>query len=105
MTEAKDMGRPAEPPTAGRMTGSVVMGSTPGSVLIPNGGRNAAVPANVGVPAGPKVVIFCLDWSASMMSRDTGTPLTRFDMCLKHVQRILIEQVSDNDLVGVVCFG
>jgi len=107
MTEAKDMGRPAEPPAAGRMTGSVVMGNfpQPGSVLIPTGSRTSPAPSNVAVPAGPKVVIFCLDWSASMMSRDTGTNLNRFELCSKHVQRILMEQVSENDLVGVVCFG
>jgi len=53
----------------------------------------------------PKVVVFCLDWSASMMSKDTGTPMSRFELCLARVQRIMREQVNDYDLVGVVAFG
>lgn len=57
------------------------------------------------LPSAPKVVIFCLDWSCSMLSRDTRTPLSRFETCVKCVQRILQDQVRDFDHVGVVCFG
>jgi len=53
----------------------------------------------------PKVVVFCLDWSASMKSRDTGTQQTRFEVCVASVKRILRHQVRENDLVGVVGFG
>merc|ERR1712139_572025 len=59
----------------------------------------------LGASGPPKVVIFCLDWSASMMSRDTGTPLSRFETCLSCVQTIMREQVRDCDLVGCVVFG
>lgn len=96
-TEARDMGRPSEPPLAGRAGTAAI----PGSVGMP-GSASVPLPGN---PSVPKTVFFCLDWSASMMSRDTRTPLSRFEMCVKHVQRILHEQVSDRDLVGVVCFG
>jgi Mg-chelatase subunit ChlD len=81
-TEAKDMGRPQEPPVA----------------------RVVAAPGQRGPPA-PKAVVFCLDWSASMMSRDTRTPHSRFELCQASVQKILQEQVHDADLVGVVGFG
>jgi hypothetical protein len=40
-----------------------------------------------------------------MMSRDTRTPLTRFEVCLASVKKIMHEQVRDDDMVGVVCFG
>lgn len=40
-----------------------------------------------------------------MMSRDTKTPHTRFELCQKSVLQILQNQVRDTDLVGVVCFG
>jgi len=87
-TEAKEMGRPAEPPA--------------GAVSRPVGGPGEAA---AGVSDVPRVVIFCLDWSASMMSRDTGGPMTRFEMCVKCVQQILQKQVRDQDYTGIVCFG
>jgi len=40
-----------------------------------------------------------------MMSRDTGTPLSRFETCVQCVQGILQQQVRDCDFVGVVVFG
>mmetsp|Transcript_102129 Transcript_102129/g.284513 ORF Transcript_102129/g.284513 Transcript_102129/m.284513 type:complete len:199 (-) Transcript_102129:151-747(-) len=40
-----------------------------------------------------------------MMSRDTGGPMTRFEMCVKCVQQILQKQVRDQDYTGIVCFG
>lgn len=40
-----------------------------------------------------------------MQSRDTRTPLSRFETCVACLQRILREQVRDCDLVGVVVFG
>jgi len=90
-TEARDLGRPAEPPMSTQ--------ANPGNRMIsPNEqGRSGGGP--------PKVVIFCLDWSCSMMSRDTRTPLTRFETCVACIQRILQDQVRDCDSVGVVCFG
>lgn len=57
------------------------------------------------ISGGAKVVIFCLDWSASMKSNDTRTALNRFQTCVQCILRILQDQVRDNDLVGVVCFG
>merc|ERR1719305_1063867 len=61
--------------------------------------------ADKGMVEVSKVVVFCLDWSASMMSQDTGTKFTRFGICVDRVQKILREQVRDQDLVGVVGFG
>jgi len=87
-TEAHDMGRPQQPPTP-RML--------PTAQGVPQ--------VTSMLPAAPKVVVFCLDWSASMMSRDTRTPLSRFEMCQQSVQRILSEQVRDCDFVSVVGFG
>jgi len=86
-TEATDMGRPAEPPAGTGKTGKLQ------SVL--NGKSSAP----------PRVVMFCLDWSASMMSRDTGTRLTRFETCVTCVQKILHEQLGNRDHVGIVGFG
>lgn len=40
-----------------------------------------------------------------MMSRDTGTPLTRFQTCVQSVVQILEAQVHAKDLVGIVGFG
>eukprot|EP00913_Durusdinium_trenchii_P029970 g28084.t1 len=54
-TEAKDLGRPEVPPV------------TTGSMLVPPG---SGAPTQV-LSGGAKVVIFCLDWSASMKSNDT----------------------------------
>jgi hypothetical protein len=54
----------------------------------------------------PRFVVFCLDWSASMMSQDTGKRgETRFGACVDRVQHILREQVRENDIVSVVGFG
>lgn len=88
-TEAKDLGRPEVPPV------------TTGSMLVPPG---SGAPTQV-LSGGAKVVIFCLDWSASMKSNDTRTSLNRFQTCVQCILRILKDQVRDNDLVGVVCFG
>mmetsp|Transcript_77595 Transcript_77595/g.225181 ORF Transcript_77595/g.225181 Transcript_77595/m.225181 type:complete len:1855 (+) Transcript_77595:102-5666(+) len=94
-TEAKEMGRPAEPPA-----GAV-------SVSRPINGAGGAPAEGGGAGASdvPRIVIFCLDWSASMMSRDTGGPMTRFELCVKSVQQLLQRQVRDQDYAGVVCFG
>jgi len=92
-TESRDMGRPAEPPAANPGNARSDMNQSPRRVFLPAG------------PTPPKVVIFCLDWSASMMSRDTRTPLTRFETCVACVRQILRSNVKDCDLVGVVCFG
>lgn len=81
-TEAKDLGPAEQPP--------------PRTIVQTRGGPVTAV---------PKVVIFCLDWSISMMSRDTGTPKTRFQVCMECVNRILKDQVRDSDVVGIVAFG
>lgn len=87
-SEAKDLGRPEVPPA------SSVMRQTSG----PPGATQV-------ISGGAKVVIFCLDWSASMKSNDTRTALNRFQTCVQCILRILQDQVRDNDLVGVVCFG
>jgi len=88
-TEATDLGRPADPPK-----GSTVMASRmPGTMEV------------VRRSTRPKVVMFCLDWSASMMSRDTGTGRNRFETCSSCIQSILQEQVRDCDFVGIVGFG
>lgn len=101
-TEAHDMGRPAEPPAV-MATSRLSMG---GSLQSPKAGfPQAEVQSPTVTVDVPKVVIFCLDWSASMMSRDTRTPMTRFELCVKSVRQLLQNQVRDSDLVGVVCFG
>jgi len=98
-TEARDLGRPAEPPVqsvnrqVSRVGGSILEAGLGGPV------------GTVQVSTAPKVVIFCLDWSASMMSRDTRTPLNRFETCVACVKKIMQDQVRDYDYVGVVCFG
>jgi len=86
LTEAKDLGRPEVPPV-----------STPSTM--PSSGAAQVL------SGGAKVVIFCLDWSASMKSNDTRTSLNRFQTCVQCILRILQDQVRDNDVVGVVCFG
>jgi len=58
-----------------------------------------------GAQRDPKVVVFCLDWSASMSSQDTGTRLTRFETCVQCMQQLLRGQVRDCDIVGMVGFG
>uniref|UniRef100_A0A7S2MPH4 VWFA domain-containing protein n=1 Tax=Zooxanthella nutricula TaxID=1333877 RepID=A0A7S2MPH4_9DINO len=95
-SEARDLGRPQEPPVAADApaAGPQRMVSAGGAAL-PRGQADAP----------PKVVIFCLDWSLSMLSQDTGTNLTRFGTCVACVRRILRDQVRDQDLVGVVGFG
>ena len=95
-TEAHNMGRPQEPPTP-RML-ATAQGVCPPEALVGAGVTSM-------LPTAPKVVVFCLDWSASMMSRDTRTPLSRFEMCQQSVQRILNDQVRDCDFVSVVGFG
>jgi Mg-chelatase subunit ChlD len=94
-TEATDMGRPQEPPA--QRVRNVQEQESPAKA--PSGG-----PPTV-VSNAAKAVVFCLDWSASMMSRDTRTPLSRFEMCVQNVQRILRDQVRDCDFVSVVGFG
>jgi len=89
VTEASDLGRPAEPP-AGDL-------STPRRVGVQCGSAPTA--------GGPKIVVFCLDCSTSMMSHDTGTHLSRFETCVACILQILQEQVLDCDFVGVVVFG
>lgn len=85
-TEARDCGRPEEP-----LVSTVVRGvSRSGQAHSPN---------------PPKVIVFCLDWSASMMSQDCGTRLSRFETCVACILRILREKVRDCDYVGVVGFG
>eukprot|EP00931_Biecheleriopsis_adriatica_P045170 TRINITY_DN25892_c0_g1_i2.p1 TRINITY_DN25892_c0_g1~~TRINITY_DN25892_c0_g1_i2.p1 ORF type:complete len:1704 (-),score=338.00 TRINITY_DN25892_c0_g1_i2:137-5248(-) len=84
-TEARDLGRPAEPI---------------GGLATPGSGRWSNL-----VASPPKVVVFCLDWSASMRSRDTGTPLSRFETCMERMRRILREQIRDRDVVSLVVFG
>jgi Mg-chelatase subunit ChlD len=51
--------------------------------------------------------MFCLDWSASMMSKDTGAmPLrSRFETCVSCITKILLERIRDCDSVGIVGFG
>lgn len=90
-SEARDLGRPEAPPAGG-------------SALLPVHVPGAAVNVVSG-GGGPKVVIFCLDWSASMKSNDTRTQYNRFQTCVQCILRILRDQVRDTDLVGVVCFG
>eukprot|EP00929_Paragymnodinium_shiwhaense_P059818 TRINITY_DN29929_c5_g1_i1.p1 TRINITY_DN29929_c5_g1~~TRINITY_DN29929_c5_g1_i1.p1 ORF type:complete len:1527 (-),score=324.40 TRINITY_DN29929_c5_g1_i1:107-4687(-) len=96
-TEACDMGRPAEPPagSGGAVNSRLSIAGTRQSICMSNG--NGQGPA--------KVVVFCLDWSASMKSNDTGTPLSRFETCIACILRILREQVRDADYVGVAAFG
>lgn len=84
-TEAADLGRPEAPANGYSQSLGV--------------GRSFAA------PVAPKVIIFCLDWSCSMKSRDTRGPLNRFETCVRAIQGILSEQVKDADLVGIVCFG
>lgn len=84
-TDATDLGRPAQPP-AGNSRSSLAAPFSRGS-------------------SSPKVVIFCLDWSASMMSRDTGNGQSRFETCVSCIQKILQEQLRDCDFVGIVGFG
>jgi len=109
-TEARDLGRPVEPPSSRNLTSpatqrlciSGTSGSAPGTASVVGTSTPKMAPAIVGIP---KVVVFCLDWSLSMLSQDTGTALSRFATCVACVQRILLDQVQDQDLVGVVGFG
>jgi len=120
-TEARDLGRPVEPSRSREPSGRLSLTSGTGaSVSIPSPHTPTAKrlvsvaitstpkmgPQDLLHPHGPpKVVMFCLDWSLSMMSQDTGTHLSRFATCQACVQRILTEQVIDHDLVGCVVFG
>lgn len=110
-TEARELGRPAEPPSSGGPGGSIeACAGPPRQISRPTGslalrGGNSAG-GGVGAADGPpKVVIFCLDWSLSMLSQDTGTNLNRFQTCVACIRRILRDQVRSQDLVGVVGFG
>eukprot|EP00929_Paragymnodinium_shiwhaense_P000642 TRINITY_DN10088_c0_g1_i3.p1 TRINITY_DN10088_c0_g1~~TRINITY_DN10088_c0_g1_i3.p1 ORF type:complete len:1644 (-),score=470.94 TRINITY_DN10088_c0_g1_i3:125-5056(-) len=85
-TESRDMGRPAD-------AGAIGATRTDGVERVSKNG------------GGPKVVMFCLDWSCSMKSRDTGTPMTRFETMMACFHRIMKEQILDQDLVGCVVFG
>jgi Mg-chelatase subunit ChlD len=117
-TKAKDMG-PSQKP-----------GKVPGQLDNSIGGRRAptelqsqGLAASMKVPLNthlgrlqergpgrsvevPRFVVFCLDWSASMKSQDTGVRgANRFDICIQRVLRILKDQVRENDIVSVVGFG
>jgi len=104
-TAARDLGRPAEPPSSGAdkqgqlAVRSRMQGSPQNAQLVHSS------PGHGPLDGPPKVVIFCLDWSLSMLSQDTGTNLTRFGTCVACIRRILNDQVRDCDLVGVVGFG
>jgi len=119
-TEARDLGRPVEPPAkTGAGSVDVVSARAPTSAsaapaAAASGAKGAgamvSLRAGGGLPQStidgpPKVVIFCLDWSLSMLSQDTGTNLTRFGTCVACIRRILRDQVRNQDLVGVVGFG
>jgi Mg-chelatase subunit ChlD len=110
-TSARDMGRPAEPPGWGV---DIPHAAIPKEAFGRKASFSAAPPlAHVqGITAQlnkvevPRFVVFCIDWSASMMSQDTGKRgETRFGACIDRVQRILQEQVRENDIVSVVGFG
>eukprot|EP00401_Gymnodinium_catenatum_P036399 CAMPEP_0117477808 /NCGR_PEP_ID=MMETSP0784-20121206/11017_1 /TAXON_ID=39447 /ORGANISM="" /LENGTH=751 /DNA_ID=CAMNT_0005272129 /DNA_START=45 /DNA_END=2297 /DNA_ORIENTATION=- len=88
-TEAHDLGRPEEPTVAPLATPT----------------REFARPQQIGVNGQPKVVVFCLDRSPSMLSNDCGNGLTRFGTCVKCVQQVLRQQVRDHDIVSIVGFG
>jgi len=92
-TEARDLGRPAEPPVS----------TQAGSIYTMSAGGPGGEAVRGSEP--PRTVIFCLDSSASMMSRDTKTPYTRFEICVKSIRQILQNQVRDIDRVGVMTFG
>lgn len=96
-TEAREMGRP-EGGGGGTAPPSPKLDASGRILLRHNSG-------GVQQQGGPKVVLFCLDWSASMRSQDTGTSLSRFETCLNCILRILHENVRDCDFVGVVVFG
>eukprot|EP00403_Amphidinium_massartii_P021214 CAMPEP_0178402572 /NCGR_PEP_ID=MMETSP0689_2-20121128/16912_1 /TAXON_ID=160604 /ORGANISM="Amphidinium massartii, Strain CS-259" /LENGTH=1582 /DNA_ID=CAMNT_0020023479 /DNA_START=98 /DNA_END=4843 /DNA_ORIENTATION=+ len=91
-TEAHDLGRPSN-------AGAVATNEPNKKALM------RSVKPEGRVRTQPKVVIFCLDCSASMLSKDTRTPMSRFDLCLARVKRIMTEQVRDEDLVGLIVFG
>jgi hypothetical protein len=99
-TEARDLGRPSQPPSQMSLADAGGRQRTGGLTGSPGATTLATPNTNI-----PKVVIFCLDWSLSMLSQDTGTNLSRFGTCVACVRRILHEQVRDKDLVGVVGFG
>lgn len=92
VSEARDLGRPA----GGSSSSSSHLAFIGPKSLTRLGPKSAIA---------PKAVMFCLDWSASMMSKDTGTSLSRFEICLASVQRIMKQQVRDHDLVSCVVFG
>jgi len=108
-SQAQDLGRPLERVGSLRRSNTDLHSRSVRSLSRGAGGSCSSSYTPVSTkctPKGlPKVVVFCLDWSASMMSKDTGTGMSRFELCLARVQRIMREQVSDCDLVGVVVFG
>jgi len=97
-TEARDLGRPVEP------SGRPVQSRGRLQLQPPQSSQTLKM-GQSGTVGPPKVVIFCLDWSLSMLSQDTGTHLSRFATCVACIQRILADQVQNHDLVGVVGFG
>jgi Mg-chelatase subunit ChlD len=112
-TTAKDLGRPADPPDAINRTGSKQSSEAFGRKGSMLGVDRDAIKDHLaagGPPQNmvevPRLVVFCLDWSPSMMSQDTGlSKMTRFQLCIDRVQNILREQVREQDLVSVVAFG
>jgi len=114
-TDAQDLGRPAEPASvkccrqrnashpsleASRQEWKPTQRNLSDSTA-----RVAAQDSAKKQVDSPRVIVFCLDWSPSMMSNDTGTKFTRFGLCIDRLQQILREQVRDLDFVGVVGFG
>jgi len=106
-SHAVDLG-PPQVPSGGRMS---LSGSLYGRTASKTLGIHPAQEAQMLgfsdlVGSAAKVVIFCLDRSASMMSQDTGNlGMTRFGLCVERIRKILREQVRDRDLVGIVGFG
>jgi len=94
-TEAVDLGRPCEPPVA--QVVRVERNRTSSSDGLGLGGGTGK----------PISVLFCLDWSASMMSKDTGTrPLrSRFEICVDCITKIIMDRIRDVDSIGIVGFG
>lgn len=92
-SEARDLGRAMEPPS-----GQIVSSNRRASRGSVGGGQTVAQ---------PKMTVFCLDWSPSMMSQDTGSKsrLNRFETCQKSIQGILRDQVLEHDMVSMIGFG
>jgi len=88
-TDAQDMGRPAS-----------VAGAA-----VPADARFATPRGSNATQAFPKIIVFALDCSASMMSKDTRSQQSRFEVCLSRVLTIMRDRVRDCDLVSVIVFG